>query len=715
LLPAGTSEPRNSQESLIGIRHADAVAGVSASGDAPSRERRVAAFVRIAILVFAGYYIGARVGLSLTFMPNPISVLWPPNAIVFTALLLVPIERWWIVVAAALPAHLLAELQGGVPALMVLCWFVSNVAEAMIGAALTRWLVRGALTFDTLLNVAAFLSAAILAVFLSSFLDSAFVSLNGWGQRGYWEVWGTRFFSNVTAALFLIPLVVTSREGGMRSLRVATAARKLELAVLAVALLAAAVAVFDSEAMTGASPALLYLPLPLLLWAALRFGPAGASASFSTVAILVIWGAGHGLGPFGVATGALAVQLFLIFIGPTLLCLAAALEERRHAEAALKLDERRFQLVLEATKDAVYDREMTSGALWWSGNGLMQFGYGRTHRPRDFRSWAALIHPEDRDAALRCIAIAAESDEQRWEWEFRLRTADGSYAHVHEHGFIMRDAGGAPVQMIGAITDISQRRDLEELNQRLSHASRLAAMGELTASIAHEINQPMSAILSNVDAAEMLLDDSGRVDRDERDAELRQVLRDIRNDDLRASEVIRHIRNLANKRETERETFRISGLVEAVLRLVAPIAQRRNVEVSAEFMQVPLVHGDRIHVQQVLLNLLFNAMDAMASTPEAGRVVRLSTSRTPSGFVLTSVRDSGHGIAAEHLDDIFDSFFTTKKEGMGLGLSIARSLVEANGGKIWAENNADCGATFRFTLPAKREATAATPGADTRR
>jgi len=663
------------------------------------RDARLTSWVGIAVLVFVGYYLGARVGLSFTFLPNPISVLWPPNAIVFTALLLVPVERWWLVVAAALPAHLLAELQGGVPVVMVLCWFVSNVTEALIGASFTRWVVRDRLTFDTLLNVTGFLSAAVLAVFASSFLDSAFVSLNHWGQRGYWEVWSTRFFSNVTAALFLIPLIVTWRDGGFASLRVATRARRIELTILVAGLLMAAVVVFDSEMTTGASPALVYLPLPILLWAALRFGPAGASASFAIVAVFVIWGAGHGMGPFGKnspTADALSVQLFLIFVGPTLLCLAAALEERKHAEESLKLDERRFQLVLEATKDAVYDRDMTTDALWWSGNGLTQFGYAKKERPRDFSSWMDLIHPEDRDGVLRCIAVAAESDEQRWESEFRLRAADGSYAHAHEHGFIMRDGRGAPLQMIGAVTDISQRRDLEELNQRLSHASRLAAMGELTASIAHEINQPMSAIVSNVDAAEMLLDRGN-----DPDGELRQILRDIRSDDLRASEVIRHIRNLANKGETDRDTFRINGLIEAVLRLVAPIAERRRVEVSAEFAQVPLVHGDRIHVQQVLLNLLFNAMDAMASVPEAGRLLQISTATVAPGFVLVCVRDRGHGIPPNNLHAIFDSFFTTKKEGMGLGLSIARSLVEANGGKIWAENNRDSGAAFRFTLPVK--------------
>jgi signal transduction histidine kinase len=266
---------------------------------------------------------------------------------------------------------------------------------------------------------------------------------------------------------------------------------------------------------------------------------------------------------------------------------------------------------------------------------------------------------------------------------------------VHEQGYIVRDSYGVAQQMIGALTDITERSESDDLSHRLAHAARLTAVGELAASIAHDINQPISAILSNVDAAEMLLD-SADIDH----AELRLILQDIRSDDLRASEVIRHIRGLANKRETEFEAFDANHLLSAVMRLVAPIARRRGMNVSAEYGELPLVRGDRIHVQQVLLNLMFNGMDAMNAAPKEMRSLCVATVVRGKDRIEIMVTDHGHGIPAGHFEKIFESFFTTKREGMGLGLSIARSLVQAHGGRIWAENNPAGGATFHFTLPA---------------
>jgi len=223
-------------------------------------------------------------------------------------------------------------------------------------------------------------------------------------------------------------------------------------------------------------------------------------------------------------------------------------------------------------------------------------------------------------------------------------------------------------------------------------------MGELAASIAHEINQPMSAILSNVDSAEMIL-----ARRGSREPELGDILADIRADGLRASEVMRHIRGLASKRGADIETFDPNEVVRAVLRLVAPVAKRRGVPVSIALDNVPHVWCDRIHVQQVLLNLIFNAMDAMAETPPARRELFVEVFRAADGMVQIAVRDRGHGLSVSTQGRIFDSFFTTKRDGMGLGLSIARSLVQSHGGSIWATNNADGGgATFRFTLRADR-------------
>jgi signal transduction histidine kinase len=527
------------------------------------------------VLIFAAYYIGAKLGLALTFNPNPISVLWPPNAILLAALILAPVRWWPALLAAALPAHLLAELQDGVPLAMVLCWFISNASEGLIGAGIVRWLAPAPRTFDSLPNAAAFVvGAALLAPFLTSFLDAAFVTLIGWGEASYWQLWHSRFLSNVLAVLALVPVIVTCSAGVADWLRPHSRARYAEGLSLLVGLLAVVIFVFDlPAARTGVPPALLYLPLPFLLWAALRFGPSGASAAFALVSLLVIWGAAHGHGPFitsAPADNALSVQLFLSVVGITLMALAAIVQERRAVELSLR------------------------------------------------RS-----------------------------------------------------------------------------NDHLVHVSRLAAMGELTASIAHEINQPLGAILSNADAAELLLKQ-----RPVPVEELRHILDDIRKDDIRAGEVMRHMRSLMQKREMAMGPLDLNHAIRDVLELAHADLGRRRVSVATELGQLPLVSGDVVHLQQVLLNLILNGVDAMDELAPAQRRLEIRSTRSAAGGVEVAVADMGSGFAPEQVEQLFQSFYTTKKEGMGLGLAIARSIIETHGGRIWAESRAGGGATFRFHLPA---------------
>jgi len=252
--------------------------------------------------------------------------------------------------------------------------------------------------------------------------------------------------------------------------------------------------------------------------------------------------------------------------------------------------------------------------------------------------------------------------------------------------------------LIAALLLQSRRRRAAELSlqsQRvqLLHASRLAVAGELTASIAHEINQPLGAILSNADAAEMLVE-SGQMQR----AELLQILADIRRDDLRASEVIKRLRALLSRHETERRRFSVNRAVEDTAAVLRAEARRRAV--ALDFIlgaRRADVIGDVVQIQQVIINLILNAFDASAELAEDARRVCVETSDTPSG-VQISVRDFGAGIAPSDLPRVFDSFFSTKRSGMGLGLSIARSIVEAHGGTIAAARR-EVGAEFRIVLP----------------
>ncbi|WP_295393122.1 ATP-binding protein [uncultured Thiodictyon sp.] len=243
---------------------------------------------------------------------------------------------------------------------------------------------------------------------------------------------------------------------------------------------------------------------------------------------------------------------------------------------------------------------------------------------------------------------------------------------------------------------------LQRLRSQLAHASRVSLLGQLASALAHELNQPLGAILRNAEAAELFLAQEPP-DLDE----LRAILVDIRQDDLRASGVIERLRSLLKRRSLAPCALSVGDLLSTVAALTRgdATARKTRLEIAAA-PGLPLVMGDAVHIQQVLLNLVLNAMDAVGHLPAERRQVTVGAQRRDERDLEMTVSDGGHGIAPEQLGQLFEPFFTTKPHGMGIGLAISRTIIEAHGGRIWAENNTSAGATFRFTLPLVEESTA---------
>ena len=899
------------------------------------------------IFVFLGYYLGAKVGFALTFRPHPVSVLWAPNSILVAALLLSPPRTWWFLILAALPAHWIAQLQNDVPPMMILCWFVSNCCEALIGAWTARFLLGGPMRFNRLQNIGFFCLCVVFAApVLSSFLDAGFVVWNHFGTGSYWELCRIRTTSNVLAALIVAPLIITWAGTGRPFVFHTSSRRHLEAALLFLAVFLTSFAVFYQGGL-GQDWLLPYLPLPFLIWAAVRFGSLGASTAIATIGFLTIWSAAHGHGPFSAGPSeqnALSIQIFLIVLSVPILFLGTLIEALASGENKLRESEQRFRamadaapvllwmsgtdklctffnkawleftgrrieeelgngwaervhpddfgdclktyvtafdqrksftmkyrlmrkdgeyrtisdtgvprygvigdfrgyigtcvdvtdllvqqrvlhefearvaLATEAAHLGVWERDLVNNNFWISDKAreLFQFGPSEPVTYSDFRK---RTHPEDLISSdlARDEAIKKKGG---YELEFRVLLPDGAVRWIAGRARCILDEHGNAARLLGVLIDVTEGKQAQELFELATEASssgillvngdgrivlvnaqieklfncwreeligksvdilvpglfdgcptqskkfataaapretgsvretvgrrkdgtefpveislnpiqtpqgilvlamvndvserkkavekarktrdeidrlsRISLLGEMTGSIAHELNQPLSGILSNASAGQRFID-RGEVDA----AELREILGDIVADGRRASEVIRNIRNTIKNGAAMREPINMNDVIGRVVHMVQPdtVAHSCELEISLA-KELPVVEGDPIQIQQVLINLITNACDAMDKIPVNARRVRIATERSATGNVRVTVRDQGSGVSPNIREHLFDQFFTTKEEGLGMGLAIVRSIIESHGGKIDVENVDGGGACFDFTLPA---------------
>lgn len=383
-----------------------------------------------------------------------------------------------------------------------------------------------------------------------------------------------------------------------------------------------------------------------------------------------------------------------------LLAMAWELSRDLHRSAQtsreLKDAQERMQLATMAVDLGVWDWDVARDRFWVSDTIRRRIGIGPTEHV-DFHRFLQSVHPEDRHATERAVRDALDAGDEI-DMQYRSVTADGVTRFMEARGRVERGGTGKALRVRGVSADVTERKRAEAEIQRqqadLAHVSRVSTLGQLSASLAHEINQPLGAILRNAEAAELFLQ------QDPPDyEELRAILADIRRDDQRAGAVIDRMRSLLKRQSLEMSPVSLSDLVDQAARILRTELQNRHVTLTVDMAaRLPPVKGERIHLQQVVLNLLMNGMDAMEDQVAGARKLMVQARRHDEQHIEVMVTDSGAGIPADRLNSIFDAFFSTKATGLGMGLAISRTIIEAHGGRIWAQNSSEGGAAFRFTL-----------------
>lgn len=370
------------------------------------------------------------------------------------------------------------------------------------------------------------------------------------------------------------------------------------------------------------------------------------------------------------------------------------------SEAKLKEAER-------LAKIGYWDRDLVADRITWSPQTYEIFDLS----PRDGGLRQAelqeRIHPDDRQIQLQALNEALQTG-RLYDVQYRIVRPDGGVRWLHVRDEIVFDPSGRPVRMFGTVQDVSERMQAESLlkeneeklwqaRAELTRVTRVTVMGELAASIAHEVNQPLVGVVTNANAAVRWL---AAVPPNV--GEARQAVERIARDGERASQVIKRIRALLRKGDSAKTQVNVNELIEETLALTQQELTRNQVVLQTEWApKLPLVTADRVQLQQVLINLFVNALDALSVLETGPRLLRVRTERPEQDTVRVTVEDSGGGIAPEAIERVFEPFYTTKTQGLGMGLAISRSIVETHGGRLWATSHKTSGVAFEFTLPAE--------------
>ena len=373
---------------------------------------------------------------------------------------------------------------------------------------------------------------------------------------------------------------------------------------------------------------------------------------------------------------------------------------RKEAEQALRKSEERLELALRGADLGFWDWDICSGAVFFSDRWITMLGYSREDIEPVYSGWERLVHPDDIPRVLSALKSHLAGNSPFYEIEHRLLTKDCSWKWVWSSGRVWeRDAQGLPLRAAGTDLDITQRKELEErLRQKqaqLNHAQRLTTAGELAATIVHELNQPLGAISSYVGSLKLEFADLLEIH-----PTLKETLEETLRLTQRASGVVRGIRDLVRRRESRDEWVDIDELLTEIMSYLHGEILRRQVRLQADLStDLPKVRGHRIQLQQLFLNLILNALDAMDEVDSNRRTLSLKASLSSPTSMSIRISDTGPGIEPEIANRLFEPFLTTKATGIGLGLPVCRTIAQTHGGSITADTVSGRGACFEVRLP----------------
>lgn len=646
-------------------------------------------------LVLVLYFGVGKYCQVFAFLDSDVTLAWLPSGIALAALLLFGYRLWPGIALGAFSFALYHDALVA-PAASIM---VGDTVESLLGAFLLKRVVKLDYGFERMRDVLGF---AGLGVLFATAVGTALILL-GFGAAGtaswhdYWSNWWMNWLGHAIGVMMVAPaiLIWTARPRlGFNPEQKAEAAL-----LLAVTFCLSAIVFSDMPSRFMANP-VQYAVFPPLMWAALRFSQREMVTLLLVCSALAVWGTTHGFGPFmggSVDQNLISLYLFLNVLWLVSMLLSASMRERKLAEDKLRKREESYRLLVENQTELILKLD-THGRVMFASPSYCD-AFAATEEKLIGKHPNPEVSEEDREIARLARAKLFHAP-HNCGYEQRVMTRDGWRWLAWSEKAVLDDAG-AVVSTVAVGRDITERKRAEEQSrqhlQQLAHVTRLSSMGEMATAIAHEINQPLTSILSYAQACLRLLQ-SGSADKEEIKGAMQRVAAQAE----RAGDIVRHLRNFLRKDEGRAVTVDINYIVSEVLRLAQTDARQSGVAMKVQLADnLPAAVVDNIQIQQVILNLLRNGIDAINAGRGETREITVFTSLTGNGEIEVAVRDSGHGLDDELREKIFEAFFTTKPDGMGIGLSISRSIVESHGGRLSVESQPG-GTTFRFTLPTAR-------------